>query len=225
MPLRWCAVCSSGHTLEEECPGDLPATGPERHGWRVNAETPQGIVAHGVMIAPSFDRWRARILTYPNMLWLAPGGHGAIKFVGETPQEAEWQAVEFIRGHCRALGHTLRSDLTGVAPHAGPGASVGISPPAPRKIRFMPVLFGVVNPSERGGTGNLSEGGLFIMTDSPVTSGTWLRMRLKIDEEPVALRGQVVWMRKQHRVGGSPGMGLRLQAPPTPYLDYVKQLP
>ena len=56
MALTWCAVCSSGHSLQEQCPGELPATGPERHGWRVNAETPRGIVAHGVMIVPSVER-------------------------------------------------------------------------------------------------------------------------------------------------------------------------
>jgi len=48
--------------------GDLRATGDERHGWRVAVETPHGIEAYGVLVAPTHERWRARILTFPNVL-------------------------------------------------------------------------------------------------------------------------------------------------------------
>src|SRR6267143_1834934 len=92
----FCCVCGTEHSGPASCPGELRATGAEKHGWRVNVETPFGHEAIGVLLAPSHDVWRARILTYPNVLWAAPGGRGAIKFVGDTPAEAEERAIKFV---------------------------------------------------------------------------------------------------------------------------------
>ena len=78
----WCPVCGSVHAGPRDCPGDLRATGPERHGWRVAVETPLGIEAYGILVAPTHERWRARILTFPNVLWTIPGGAATLKFVG-----------------------------------------------------------------------------------------------------------------------------------------------
>lgn len=64
---------------------EAPATGPERHGWRVHVETSRGVEAIGVLVAPSGDLWRSRILTYPNVLWTAPGGRSTLKFLAPTP--------------------------------------------------------------------------------------------------------------------------------------------
>jgi hypothetical protein len=86
----------------------------------VNVETPFGHEAIGVLLAPSHDVWRARILTYPNVLWAAPGGRGAIKFVGDTPAEAEARAIKFVEEHVRAKRY-LRRD--GVAAFDGGHAS------------------------------------------------------------------------------------------------------
>ena len=67
----FCRVCGTEHQGPASCPGELPATGVERPGWRVQVETPFGHEAIGVLLAPSHEQWRARIVTYPNVLWTA----------------------------------------------------------------------------------------------------------------------------------------------------------
>ena len=76
---NWCLLCCTDHPSEGRCPGELMATGPEQRGWKVTVETPSGFQAYGVLVAESGKYWRARILTYPNVLWTTPGGHGSMK--------------------------------------------------------------------------------------------------------------------------------------------------
>jgi hypothetical protein len=223
----WCAVCGCSHEKGRNCPGELPATGPERHGWRVNVQTETDIEAFGVLVAPSYDDYRARILTYPNILWMVPGGGGTMKFVDSTAQGAERQAIDFIRRFCTVRGYTMRNEVRPVEvldipKETAPG--VIINPAAERKVRFLPIRFGVATPVEIAGTRDLSESGIFIITASPVDSGDWLNMRLETKEEKLELRGQVRWMNKQHHVGRSPGMGVQLDTPPARYRTYVKTL-
>jgi hypothetical protein len=223
----WCPVCCGLHGSERICPGELPATGPELRVWRVNAETPEGIEAYGVLLAPSYDLWRARILTMPNVLWLAPGGRRSIKLAGATPHEAQRKAIDLIHDHCLRRGYRLRREtqLISAARVAGPGRPLAQPQmPAERKIRFLPIQFGVVGASEAGGTGNLSETGVFIITDAPLDQGTQLTMALKVDHGVIPLRGRVRWNRRQFRVGLSPGMGVELLAPPDPYVEFVRGL-
>ncbi|ANM28620.1 hypothetical protein ABI59_01790 [Acidobacteria bacterium Mor1] len=204
------------------------ATGPERHGWRVNIETPAGVEAIGVLVAEAGDVWRARILTYPKVLWVVPGGSGTIKFVGRTPREAEEQAIEFIREHCRERDYSFRDELALVEPEALPDSGPIRRPqgdPAQRKVRFLPVRFGVARPTETGGTGNLSETGIFIITDAPVDEGQWVEMELELEREHVDLRGFVRWSRADHHAGRAPGMGVQLEQPSGRYLRYVRTLP
>ncbi len=229
----WCQVCCTDHSHGTDCPGELAASGEERHGWRVNVETPRGMEAFGVLIAESYGLWRARILSYPNILWLVPGGGGTLKFVGSTPQEAERRAAEFIRTHCRERGFTIRPDLDEVAPEpidrelAQAVLELPNGPPARRKVRFLPVLFGVASTTDKGRTGDLSETGLFVITDSPAGSGSWLNMVLEPapGQPELSLRGVVRWARKAHHEGRSPGMGVQLEAPPRDYTRYVQSLP
>ncbi|MCP3979434.1 MAG: hypothetical protein GY716_08905 [bacterium] len=227
---QWCGVCCTQHTGTNRCPGELWATGPERHGWRINVESPQGIEAYGVLVAEALDVWRARILTYPNVLWLVPGGSGTLKFIGRTPSEAESKAIEFIREHCRERSLVMREQVQGVdvgrvdrEAHAlldRPGDG-----PAPRKVRFLNVRYGVLNATDIGGTGNLSETGLFVITDDPLTTGSDVRLMLQIEGcESLLLDGLVRWMRKSPHAGRSPGMGVQLSEPPPRYLDYVRSL-
>lgn len=227
---EWCSVCCTRHRPEDDCPGELPATGEERHGWRVNVATPDGVEAYGVLVCESRDLWRARILTYPNVLWVVPGGGGTLKFFGRSPQEAEERAVDFIREFCRQRRYELRREEVRELPadiESDAGAPArwrrrGV--PAPRKIRFLPVRFGVVRASEPGGLGNLSETGLFIITDTPVKAGLRLSIVVDLKDDEIPLRGEVRWMRQQHDVGRSPGMGVRLLEPPPKYVDYVRSL-
>jgi hypothetical protein len=226
MMREWCTVCCTSHANGSDCPGEIAPTAPEKPGWRVNVTTAEGIEAYGVLFAPCDDVWRARIMTFPNVLWKAPGVEGTMKFVGGTANEAVEQAVEFIRAHCRERGLTMRGEHTLELPFeiGGSPAGAGLAAPAQRKIRFLPVRFGVVQPSELGGTGNLSESGIFIITEMPMGVGNPLSMLLRAEGEDVDLCGQVIWMNKEHRVGRPPGMGIRLATPPADYLDFVRAL-
>ena len=88
----WCSTCGTQHGRFEECPGELVAVEEERNGWRVTVVTPHGLQTMGVRVADTGGVWRARILTFPNILWAVPDGRGTIKFVGGSPQEAEQRA-------------------------------------------------------------------------------------------------------------------------------------
>jgi hypothetical protein len=227
MRVQWCAVCCTIHARAHQCPGELIALTPERHGWRVNVETSHGIEAYGVLIAKAESGvWRARVLTYPNVLWAVPGGHAAIKFAADSPIEAERLAIEFIRGHCRERGFKLRKEVSLATPDrlSAEEAAFAAPQPANRVIRFLPVRFGVVNPSEVGGTGNLSETGLFVITNHPLGVNTRLRLLLDRTEAPLPLTGDVRWMNSSPRLGRSPGMGVRLHNPPGGYAEYVRAL-
>jgi len=193
-------------------------------------ETPHGLEAYGVLLAPSWELWRARILTYPRSMWCVPGGSSAVKFVGRTPIEAERRAVDFIREHCRARGYLMR-DEAGAAQPARTEATAGpirlqapAGPPAERKERFVWVRFGLAEPTESGKTGNLSETGLFVITDSPVQQGHWLDLMLETEDDAIPLQGEVRWMRISHHAGRAPGMGIQLQTPPPSYIDYVRAI-
>jgi len=197
--LGWCSICGGSHQTPQECPGDLRATGPERHGWRVAVDTPYGIEAYGVLVAPSLDLWRARIITYPNVLWTIPGGNLTLKFAGNTPQEAETGAVSFIEGHIKSRGYARRD--TPNAPevsryHAEAQAiALAAAGPALRKMRALPVRFGNGPTLFAAMTGNVSESGLFVMTIAPFEPGSDLRVLIDLETGPVGLKGQVVWQR------------------------------
>jgi hypothetical protein len=159
MDAQWCPVCCTIHAGGLDCPGELQTTGPEAPGWRVNVATARGVEAYGVLIAQCGDVWRARIMTFPNVLWKAPGTPGTMKFVGANSTEAIDHAISFIRHHCHERGYALRNARSLDSPRSSPGLSATGRPlgPKPRKIRFLPIRFGSVQPSEPGGTGHLSE--------------------------------------------------------------------
>jgi len=217
------------HPEHDVCPGVLEPTGPESPGWRINVSTARGIEAFGVLVTPCGDFWRARILTFPNVLWTTPGRPSTIKFVGRTAREVLDRAIAFVRRHCDERGYSVRGEnmlgpasVFGVA--AGPGAILAV--PATRKIRFLPVRFGVVRPSETAGTGNVSETGMFIITPAPVDPGSELSLMLRAGDAPLDLKGCVVWIAKERRVSDRPpGMGIRLVSPPVDYVRYVRALP
>lgn len=222
--LDWCSVCGTRHRDRTDCPGELRPTGPERHGWRVTVETPWGIEAYGVLVVDCGDVWRARILTYPNILWCVPRGGGSIKFLGATAGDAEDQAVSFVLAHCRSRGFTVRDAAVGV-PSTRVSAEGAATTPALRKVRFLPLRFGEMRPSNLAKTGNLSETGLFVLTPEPADLGCRLSMHMTLGQGVgLDLSGRVVWWRKEHFVGRVPGMGIQIPTPPAAYLDYVRDL-
>jgi Tfp pilus assembly protein PilZ len=227
MALAWCSTCGCDHVKQEDCPGDLRATGPERHGWRVAVETPHGIEAYGVLVAPSTESWRARVVTYPNILWTIPGGTRTIKFVGSTPQEAEARAIAFVEGHVKARGYSRRDALDGPTVGRIRAEARALAAPAPalRKMRSLPVRFGVGPTLFAAMTGNLSESGMFVTTLAPLETGEALRVLINLDTGPVGLKGEVVWRRDRLVLGRPVGMGVQLLAPPETYREFVRELP
>lgn len=226
-PIRWCGTCGTAHVGPSTCPGPLRATGAERPAWRVNVETPFGHEAIGVLLAPSHDVWRARIMTYPNVLWTLPGGHGTIKFVGDTKEEAEARAIAFVEEHVRAKRYLRRDGLEAVDALAA-GASRPPAPlfiVAPRKRSCLPLRWGVDRASVRGVTVNVSADGMFIGAVAPETDGRSLAIHLDLDGHTVPMRGFVMWNRRRSEPGRPKGMGVRLSEPPRLYQSFVAALP
>ena len=224
----FCRVCGTGHSGPATCPGELRATGAERPGWRVNIETPFGHEAIGVLLAPSHDQWRARIVTYPNVLWSAPGGRGALKFVGNTREEAEAQAIGFVERHVLAKRY-LRRDGLALAEVKRPSSPEGSAHPlvavAPRKSRVLPVRFGFDRVIARGVTINLSCEGMFVGVGSPIDSGNSLLLHLDLNGHTLPLHGLVMWNRWHAEPERPIGMGIRLSDPPPFYQSFVAALP
>lgn len=226
---RFCRVCGTQHPGEAGCPGELRTTGAERPGWRIEVETPFGHEAIGVLLAPSHDQWRARIITYPNVLWSAPGGRGTIKFVAGTPEEAESQAISFVEEHVRAKrylrrdGMALASDK--LTTNLRAGAARPLSAAARRKSRCLPVRFGLDRAVSRGMTLNVSSDGMFVHAASPADSGRSLMIHLDLDGYTLPLHGLVMWIRRRSEPERPTGMGVRLSEPPPFYQSFVSTLP
>jgi hypothetical protein len=223
---QWCPVCGTDHLARSRCPGELAATGPESEGWKITVETPRGMQGYAVLLAPVGRRFRARILTYPNILWTVPGGGGSIKFLGATAADAERKAVAFIREHCAERSYVMRDELE-LCEAAVPGVAARWredSLRAPRFDRRLPVRFGTNRPTVQAATGNLSKDGLFVATEHPMEEGQLVGLLLELEHCKVPLRGSVVWQRRAPDCGRPAGMGLRLLDPPPVYQTYVRAL-
>jgi hypothetical protein len=231
----WCAVCHTRHAPGGDCPGELNATGAERHGWRVTVETATGIESYGVLVAPCRDLWRARILTYPNVLWLVPGGTTTLKFASKTPEEVERLAIAFIEEHCQQRGHKRRDqmvpmDAGPLSPEAAPASAAGTNPgtgrrpTAPRRLRSLPVRFGPDRATMLGSTSDLSEEGMFIMTPVPLEPGTPILLHLDLVGTTVPMKALVMWNRIRREPGRPVGMGVRIDNPPQAFVNFVKTL-
>jgi PilZ domain len=224
---RWCATCGTSHAGPGMCPGSLQATGAERPAWRVNVETPFGVEAIGVLLAPSHDVWRARIITYPNVLWTMPGGRGTIKFVGDTREEAEAQAIAFVEAHVRAKRYARRDGLAIIGepgvPEARPASKTFAT--SSRRVVCVPVRWGSDRASVRGVTVNVSPDGMFIGAIAPETGGQSVLINLDLEGHTLPLRGLVMWNRRRSEPGRPLGMGVRLSEPPSLYQAFVASLP
>jgi hypothetical protein len=182
----------------------------------------------GVLVAAAGERWRARILTYPNVLWTVPGGGSSIKFYARSVEEVERKAIAFIRQHCAVRSYVLRDELQPVGLdeflRAHPGDPADAVVREPRFRRVLPVRFGLSRPTVIGRTGNLSESGLFVTTPHPLGEGALAGLLLELEHSKVPLRGSVIWNRALPGLGRDPGMGLVLLNPPTIYVRYVQAL-
>ena len=207
------------------------ATGAERHGWRASFKTPGDTEVYGVLVAPAGRLWRALVLTYSNTLWTIPGSDRTMKFVGATPRKAEREAIAFIESRCAERGYQRLEDIpvvetVDVDPEGAPGVSESTrAHPPRRKLRSVPVRWGHKSARRDAVTLELSEGGLFVVSRTPLEPGAVVHLELELDTSTVPLRGMVAWIRKRPEPGRPAGMGIRLSKPPAMYLHYVKQLP
>jgi Tfp pilus assembly protein PilZ len=228
MTHEWCPICCTPFENRHVCAGSLLATGHERHAWRVHVETPYGLQAFGVLIAPSDDLWRARILTYPNALWTTPGGGSSVKFAGRSPEEAERSAVRFVREHIADNGYRTRDQLNPLEARRvfgrGPRSRPNRQQASTRKSCVLAVRFGSERPVFAGATVNLSREGLFVSTPKPLEAGASVRLHLDVGSRALPLRGIVIWNRRNPAPGRPLGMGIRLVDPAPGYPRYVDQL-
>jgi uncharacterized protein (TIGR02266 family) len=204
--------------------------------WRVTVETKTGLAGYGVLIAPSGDRWRSRIVTFPRSLWSVPGGGGTMKFLGRTKAEARRKAVDYVRRHCAERGFLMYDEIEPVNPEpfvvapAAPKVVVADEPvkptgPTSDRVRCrLPVRFGRSRPNVNAVTANLSPSGLFVATDYPLAEGQRIDIVLELEHMRVPLRAEVIWMRDDSSQGRPSGMGLRLCSPPAMYISYVSDL-
>jgi hypothetical protein len=227
--MEWCPVCCTAHGKDDSCPGELMATGPERHAWRVSVDTPHGMETFGVLVAPAGPLWRARVVTYPSTLWVVPGGKGAMKFAAARPGDAEKQAIEVIERLCEQRGFRKHEVLPPVEigridPERARARGKADAPPAARKPHRTLVHFGHTRASQQAETANVSERGMFVSTPSPLEPGASVRLRVILDAFTVPLRGVVVWCRARPEAGRPLGMGVRLFQPSALYTDFVLRL-
>lgn len=216
----FCQVCCTAHAPPEGCPGELRPTGPERHGWSAILETPKGLQACGVLVAPSAGIWRARIVTYPKAPWMIPGGRGTVRFSGASSNEAESRAVAYVHSHCTERGW----NWTDVIPLRRKGD--GTAMPERRKRRSLPIRFSTGDrPPQLSTVVNLSEGGLFLASPDPLPRGTQVRLEVEIYGSLAALEGNVAWTRENLEPGRPRGMGIVLDESPAVWVSFVRGLP
>lgn len=228
--IPFCRYCGSQHTSQDPCPGELLATGAERHGWRVAVEGGKlGVQVLGTLVAPVGTIWRARIITYPRVLWMIPGGGGSMKFLGSTAVEAEKTAIDYITLHCQLRGHKMnvavpavRSESVDLEQDAKTAGSKKVRA-SQRQLRAITIRFGIGALTSTAETGDLSETGVFIRTETPLPVGAELQMYIELSRFGVPLRGIVQWSRDKHTPGRSVGMGVKLFQPHPRYLHYIRQ--
>ena len=224
----WCTVCGTRHKNKADCPGQLLATGAERHARRITVAAGARNESYGVLIADCEGQWRARILTFPNMLWCVPAGRGTMKFLGKSPQDAEQQAMAYIEAHCKARGYKF----VGAAEKVESGTvdreyalkrrAVGAK--EERHLREIPVMFGPDKADQPATTSDMSAGGLFIATTRPLSKGRPLTLRLDLGGFSVPLKGTIAWTRSKSEPGRPAGMGVQLINPSAMYVRYVREL-
>lgn len=227
--MDWCNVCSTRHGSDRrECPGELLATGPERHGRKITVAAHGRNEVYGTLIAEAGEHWRARVLTYPNMLWSVPGRRATLKFVGSSAQDVEAKAIAYIRKLCEERGYKIvdnaeAPDSTAVEREDAPVRSPQTARDE-RHLRAYDVHFGSERPTESATTADLARGGLFVVTDRPLPTGSSIRLRLELDRYTIPLSGEVAWTRTKGQPDRPAGMGVRLINPSVIYVDLLRSI-
>jgi hypothetical protein len=166
-------------------------------------------------------------VTYPNVLWSAPGGRGTLKFVGDTAAEAEAQAIRFVEEHVRQKRFARRDGMATVAAAGratAPRPRPHFSSADARKRYVLPVRFGGQRANVRGTTVNLSMDGMFVRAPAPEDGGQSLLIHVYLEGQMVPMRGLVMWNRFEAAPDRPTGMGIRLASPPALYHSFVASL-
>jgi uncharacterized protein (TIGR02266 family) len=70
---------------------------------------------------------------------------------------------------------------------------------------------------------NLSEGGLFLKTSTPLSRGAKARLRIELEAQQVEANATVVWSRADE-VGRPPGMGLKFETVDDVTLERIRTI-
>jgi len=194
-----------------------PFLKPGTPGRSITVFTPWGRESYQIWLDNSPPGWVARIVTLPNRIWAHPGGREVLKFHGNTAKEAESAAVRYIEDECIRTGKRVSPAVLTEETPSPPAPTYFDTRPAPRMARRLLVRFGAGEPQLPGVTANLSETGLFIITDRPAPVGAPVRIDLRFPEGPVQLDGRVVWARHRREEGRSVGFGVMLTHKPVEY--------
>ena len=207
--------------------------------------TSWGRETYQIWIQPAPPGWVARIVTLPDRLWSSPGGRHVLKFYGESAVEAEAAAMRFIEDECVRTSRRIAPPLVGETDSVPPPAlldpdrratnrvSIPPGPPGPPTLHIEPALrtprrlllrFGPHQPDRPALTGNLSETGLFIITDRPIPAGVAVQIDLRFPEGPVRLDARSIWVRGQQIENLSVGFGVHLRMSPRDYIQRVRTL-
>ena len=72
-------------------------------------------------------------------------------------------------------------------------------------------------------TDNISERGMFVLTDSPLPEESSVHLHLEVEGLQMKLRGVVRWHRTDVESGRPIGMGIEIHRPPPRYIHFVRQ--
>ena len=194
-------------------------------GWRIVASSGKVSETFAVLIAQCEERWRARILTLPGMLWSVPGGRCTMKFVASTAAGAERQARQVIEDVCGSRGLKMTQVAVNQNPRGVQPEGVGMDAgQATRNLHGMRILYGTEQARKEAATSDVSTSGMFIATTNPLPKGQKLKLLLEMGSASIPLNGTVIWVR-EHPDGGRPsGMGVELITPPALYVHFAEKL-
>jgi len=209
---------------------------PGTPGRALTVLTPWGRETYQIWVDQCPPGWVARIVTLPDRLWAAPGGREVLKFFGQEAGDAESAAMRFIEEECTRTNRRLAASplVNDYGVPLGETAErrwserivppTSLSEPAPRASRRLLVRFGTQLPQRPALTGNISETGLFIITDRPIAPGAAVQIDLRFPEGPVLLDARSVWVRDKQEQNLSVGFGVRLRTSPHDYIERVRTL-
>lgn len=205
----------------------MKVSAPGKPGFTTTVITPWGRETYQVLLREAEHLWIATIITLPNRIWAQPGGREALKFYGQSASEAEAGAVEFIEAERVATRRRIWIPFAETPPTAPSRSGVAAQPvvrPATRYATRLLLRFGSEETMVPGCTANVSESGLFVITDRPRSIGESVQIDLRVPEQPVDLWGTVVWVSPRKADGRSVGFGARLLSKPHEYLAWIQKL-